>query len=166
MKPRFRAWDVLAEKMIDEIQMISFVRKEIIGKFSDGSTSVPLKFEDERNGEDVILMQSTGLKDKNGKEIFEGDILKFNDEWNEYCHEGYVDGSVEGVNYVEVVKGEACFEFGKTRYPESSLFIYMEDEHLSFAELVKDKDFGFEIVGNVYENSELYWLIEEMEHEN
>lgn len=103
----------------------------------------------------VILMQSTGLKDKDGKEIFEGDILKFNDEWNEYCHEGYVDGSVEGVNYVEVVKGEACFEFGKTRYPESSLFIYMEDEHLSFAELVKDKDFGFEIIGNVYENQEL-----------
>ncbi len=165
MIPKFRAWDVLAEKMIDEILMISFVRKEIIGKFSDGSTSVPLKFEDKRNGEDVTLMQSTGLKDKNGKEIFEGDILKFNDEWNEYCHEGYVDGSVEGVNYVEVVKGEACFEFGKTRYPESSLFIYMEDEHLSFAELVKDKDFGFEIVGNVYENSELYWLIEEMEHE-
>ncbi|EHE64991.1 yopX family protein [Streptococcus pneumoniae EU-NP01] len=104
--------------------------------------------------DDIELMQSTGLKDKNGKEIFEGDILKFNDEWNEYCHEGYVDGSVEGVNYVEVVKGEACFEFGKTRYPESSLFIYMEDEHLSFAELVKDKDFGFEIVGNVYENLE------------
>ncbi|WP_078148609.1 YopX family protein [Streptococcus pneumoniae] len=105
--------------------------------------------------DDIELMQSTGLKDKNGKEIFEGDILKFNDEWNEYCHEGYVDGSVEGVNYVEVVKGEACFEFGKTRYPESSLFIYMEDEHLSFAELVKDKDFGFEIIDNVYENPEL-----------
>ena len=105
--------------------------------------------------EHLVIMQSTGLKDKNGKEIFEGDILKFNDEWNEYCHEGYVDGSVEGVNYVEVVKGEACFEFGKTRYPESSLFIYMEDEHLSFAELVKDKDFEFEIIGNIYKNPEL-----------
>ena len=76
MIPKFRAWDVLAEEMIDEILMISFVRKEIIGKFRNGSTSVPLKFEDKRNGRDVILMQSTGLFDINGKEVFVGDIVK------------------------------------------------------------------------------------------
>ena len=158
MKLKFRAWLKKEQKMDNYIDHISWLEDELYC-IGDGITYMVL-------AEDLVLMQSTGLKDKNGKEIFEGDILKFNDEWNEYCHEGYVDGSVEGVNYVEVVKGEACFEFGKTRYPESSLFIYMEDEHLSFAELVKDKDFGFEIVGNVYENSELYWLIEEMEHEN
>ena len=105
--------------------------------------------------DEIELMQSTGLKDKNGKEIFEGDVLKFNDEWAEYCYEGYVDGSVEDINFVEVVRGEACFEFGKTKYPESSLFIRMEDEHLTFAELIKSKDFEFEILGNIYENPEL-----------
>ena len=109
---------------------------------------------------DIHLMQSTGLFDKNGKEIFEGDILKFNDEWAEYCHEGYVDGSVEGINFVEVVRGEACFEFGKTRYPESSLFIRMEDERLTFAELIKSRDLEFEIIGNIYENPELLEVTE------
>lgn len=147
MKLKFRAWLKKEQKMDNYIDHISWLEDELYC-IGDGITYMVL-------AEDLVLMQSTGLKDKNGKEIFEGDILKFNDEWNEYCHEGYVDGSVEGINFVEVVKGEACFEFGKTRYPESSLFIYMEDEHLSFAELVKDKDFGFEIIGNIYENPEL-----------
>nr|DAT21673.1 MAG TPA: YopX protein [Caudoviricetes sp.] len=109
---------------------------------------------------DIHLMQSTGLKDKNGKEIFEGDILKFNDEWAEYCYEGYVDGSVEGINYVEVVRSEACFEFGKTKFPDSSLFILMEDERLNFKDLIKSEDFGFEILGNIYENPELLEVTE------
>ncbi|VLC70530.1 YopX protein [Streptococcus pneumoniae] len=104
--------------------------------------------------DEIELMQSTGILDKNGKEIFEGDILKFNDEWNEYCHEGYVDGSVEGVNYVEVVRSEICFEFGKTKYPDSSLFILMEDEQLNFKDFIKSEDFEFEIIGNIYENLE------------
>ncbi|HIE1922693.1 TPA: YopX family protein [Streptococcus pneumoniae] len=150
MIPKFRVWHYELGRLMS-VKCMFFQDSEIEefelndALMNDCITAYP---------DEIELMQSTGLKDKNGKEIFEGDILKFNDEWNEYCHEGYVDGSVEGVNYVEVVKGEACFEFGKTRYPESSLFIYMEDEHLSFAELVKDKDFGFEIIGNIYENKE------------
>ncbi|MBZ1352629.1 YopX family protein [Streptococcus sp. LPB0406] len=149
MIPKFRAYDGGSLNRMyqpDEV-MVGGGNIWIIDEDSDANEWIM--------NNDIHLMQSTGLKDKNGKEIFEGDILKFNDEWNEYCHEGYVDGSVEGVNYVEVVKGEACFEFGKTRYPESSLFIHMEDEHLSFAELVNDKDFEFEIIGNIYENPEL-----------
>jgi len=133
MKPRFRAWDVLAEKMIDEIQMISFVRKEIIGKFSDGSTSVPLKFEDERNGEDVILMQSTGLKDKSGKEIFDGDVLA--------CK---TDDEVINLN-IFWDEEHALFMFESKKYNEQE----------PLAELVEDNIYPFEIIGNIYDNPEL-----------
>ena len=150
MIPKYRAWDSAKKEMFKDTFAITESGQVVVIEQESVASSPDYVFV-----ERLVIMQSTGLKDKNGKEIFEGDILKFNDEWNEYCHEGYVDGSVEGVNYVEVVKGEACFEFGKTRYPESSLFIYMEDEHLSFAELVKDKDFEFEIIGNIYKNPEL-----------
>ena len=131
MIPKYRAWYVLAEEMINEILMISFVRKEIIGKFSDSSTSVPLKFEDERNGEDVILMQSTGLVDKNGKEIFEGDIL------------GTKDGLLNGVI-------EYRSDLGMWT---NSLIRYNNFERLCNVATSR------EIIGNVYENRELLEVI-------
>ena len=129
MIPRYRAWDVLAEKMIDEILMISFVRKEIIGKFRNGSTSVPLKFEDERNGEDVILMQSTGLRDKNGKEVFVGDIIKCT---RGCLHEVYIEK-----------------EYGGT-YFGGMPAVYLKGLGEGYAWTEHE-----EIIGNIYENPEL-----------
>ncbi len=125
---RYRAWYVLAEEMIDEILMISFVRKEIIGKFSDGTTSVPLKFEDKRNGEDVILMQSTRLFDKNGREIFEGDILKSNKYTTSVFYE------------------RGAYRVKLRRTPNATVTM----DVISFIEKYKTK-----IIGNVYENKEL-----------
>ena len=156
MRPKFRAWISEADTMANDLKGIDFENETVVLRklyYEDGFSVETEVFEVEIGN--AILMQSTGLVDKNGKEIFEGDILKFNDEWNEYCHEGYVDGSVEGINFVEVVRSEACFEFGKTRSPESSLFIRMEDERLTFAELIKSRGFEFEIIGNIYENREL-----------
>ena len=147
MIPRYRAWDKEFKEMV-QVDALVFEEQIIKATYKNGNVVK----EDLKN---YVLMQSTGLKDKNGKEIYEGDILKFNDEWDEYCYEGYVDGVFEGVNYVEIEKETTCFGFGKTRIPESSLFNRVNDEHLTFKELITDTSFEFEIIGNIHTNPEL-----------
>lgn len=142
MIPRYRIWDVLAEEMIDEILMISFARKEIIGRFRNGSTSVPLKFEDERNGEDVILMQSTGLKDDLDKEIFEGDVILWT-YWDEFEDSG---------------RAKIIFDKGMFKL----LDIHTEKEVWDSLSDCIDNCNVF-LQGNIYENPELPELLEEKE---
>lgn len=147
MIPKFRMWNRITSKL-HCVYGLYFDSKEV--QYTDEVGILRfIKFEN------TILMQSTGLKDKNGKEIFEGDILKFNDEWDDYCYEGCVDGSTEGINFVEIKRETTCFTFGKFQTSDSSLLYFMKDEYLSFEDLITDKDFEFEIVGNIYENPEL-----------
>lgn len=150
MIPKFRAWDSITKKFIEHFFITDnglFCNME---KPTSGYNS-PIPIEKS----ELILMQSTGLHDKNGKEIFEGDILKFNDEWADYGYEGYIEGSIEGINYVEIKREKTCFTFGKTKLPESSLIDLVENEHYPFEGLLIEASYEFEIIGNVYENPEL-----------
>lgn len=150
MIPKFRAWDSSKKEMFTDTFAITESGQVVVVEQESVASPPDYVFV-----EHLVIMQSTGLRDKNDMEIFEGDILKFNDEWADYGNEGYVDGFFEGINYVEIYGETACFIFGKTKIPESSLFYYVNEEHLMFQEVIADNKFEFEVVGNIYENPEL-----------
>lgn len=84
--------------------------------------------------DEIVLMQSTGLKDKNGKEIFEGDIVQFED-----CYE------VSDFLYINTGIIEWCQGGFHVTNRDSVL---MED-------LLDGDSLDVTIFGNIYENKEL-----------
>lgn len=130
MIPKFRAWSKLASRMYI-VNGLYFDRGMVQYANNDNAIRF-IKLEN------IILMQSTGLFDKNGKEIFDGDIVKryrspfFKAEW-EYQIE-------------TVVKREACLLLEKKFGRNSAT--------MSFGSPFAKSDL-LEVVGNIYENPEL-----------
>lgn len=123
MIPRYRAWDKIRKTMyeVDDIMSVDFGKSEISVKTLFFERTNYYKFDD------IILMQSTGFTDKNGKEIFEGNILDSE------------DGFLAGV--VDLRRDLGMFV--------STLIKYNNFERLcSIANSI-------EIIGNIYSNPEL-----------
>lgn len=122
--------------------MVQFTMNDLYNFSTDGARKSSVCFQDGdiHNLEDVELMQYTGLKDKNGVEIYEGDIL--------------VDD--EGTRHrIEWQPTEAKFEI-ETLEDGLEWRCYVMDEELS--DLVCGQDLrleGFKIIGNAHENPEL-----------
>lgn len=121
---KFRAW-VKEKKAIFEVILIDYVTKKVT--YIVERTGHLLNIRHDKFN-DVELMQYTGLKDKDNKEIYEGDIL----------FESF------GEKYYKVI-----FENGGFRAEFKGDF-----EEYSF-DLIDVVAQGCEIVGNIYENPEL-----------
>lgn len=138
MIPKFRAWLKNDKEMIDADEIhFDNGQLDFIG---DAITFM-------RNADEVELMQSTGLKDKNGQEIFEGDVIE-----------------IQGIKMI--------VKFGSYKYLETSknnghmlgilydgLGFYVECINIADPDNISPFEpetlKNSQIVGNVYQNHEL-----------
>lgn len=125
MKPKFRAWNKLASRMYI-VNGLHFDRGMVQYANNDNAIRF-IKLEN------IILMQSTGLKDKNGKEIFEGDIVKM-------AKDVYSD-----LTYYEIVRHRG----GAYRLESNQHGCELWLRHTNC-----------EVIGNIYENPELLEVTE------
>jgi len=157
---KFRAWDVKAGKMA-HVAEIKFNPKNcqpmkilcVYQLYSDevygGRSKEPVDIEEKwRSASKVILMQFTGLLDRNGKEIWEGDIVKVDRQ-----------DSFPSYNQAIVVyaKNHGAFLIQYTKDTNPKGILSMES--------ISSKDgktiFGYctgwklEVIGNILENPEL-----------
>lgn len=115
---KFRAWDIEMKQMIDWDEIQEQWENE-------GYHSAIL------SADHYIPMQFTGLKDKNGKEIYKGDVVSWGDGWNNY-------------------KSSIVFENGAFR---ESRFKNTLEEICHYWD--NGKYIECEVIGNIYENPEL-----------
>ncbi|CZD45525.1 phage protein [Streptococcus pneumoniae] len=132
MIPKFRVWVKIGKRMVfsDDILAIDYENKEIVTQQVYFENGLP----DDRDiycydFDEIELMQSTGLKDKNGKEVFIGDIVK--------CTRGCLHEV-----YLEKEYGGTFIGGMPSIYLKGFLSGYAWTEYE-------------EIIGNIYENPEL-----------
>ena len=121
---KFRAWNKQRKEMF-EVANIDFKEKKVT--LTNGIIRLPSV-----NFNDTELMQHTGLNDKNGKEIYEGDIVKILklEGYGEYCDQVEYTGKIE------------CYI---SEFRIQQLNLRLSDE--SIVEI--------EVIGNIYEHPEL-----------
>lgn len=123
---RYRAW-LKEDKEMIEVEEMNFYNGEF--DFIGDAITWMCK------SNDCVLMQSTGLRDKNGKEIFEDDIIAI---------------EVEGLEAPVNAKVFCNNDIGVLMF-----HVFEDDEDNPMVELIEDNSVSFAVIGNIWEHPEL-----------
>lgn len=126
MITRYRAW-LKEDKEMIEVEEMNFYNGEF--DFIGDAITWMCK------SNDCVLMQSTGLRDKNGKEIFEDDIIAI---------------EVEGLEAPVNAKVFCNNDIGVLMF-----HVFEDDEDNPMVELIEDNSVSFAVIGNIWEHPEL-----------
>ena len=132
MRTYWRAWSEYNEKM-GSVIVIDFEEGEVLIELELDDGSKARHFDDLDN---IHLMQNTGLKDKKGVEIYEGDIVKWSRLCMDFNLENYEERSDNFV--VEWDVYNTGFVLG-----DGEVFLY------------KDISTELEVIGSIYDNRDL-----------
>lgn len=134
MIPKFRAWDKVNKKL-KQVYSIDFDENGEIQSIKDEYTK-PNEMYAMFEIEYFELMQSTGLKDINGTEIYEGDIID----------KGYLSKVHDEIGVVKFDKGVDSDGF------HAEVWLgWITDKNSSLLDVYKK----CKVLGNIYENPEL-----------
>lgn len=150
---KFRVWDTQNERMVYDpyrfIERGEYHRKEFE---HTGDYIFYEHWTDEDDGisRACFVMQYTGLKDKNGKEIYEGDIVQL------YRHDDYKNYTYKHEKAEVWADGKYHPDIKEVKFMYGSFVIWSDliKDYRCFANLARPGE-SLEIIGNIFENPEL-----------
>lgn len=133
---RMMSWEEIQENWYGNLHFLWDKEGNIEYNEETNESIIYLQNEKEGKNTDFIIMMSTGMKDKNGKDIFYGDIIKL----------------PKFIQYDKIIEGEFTYE--TVSYQRACTFV---GDYPVFQDIFWIQQNG-EVVGNIYENEDLLQL--------